>query len=186
MKYRIIAFLLALSAITTYGRQPQRGYRGFIEWSNDLTSQQNFYTNETVLYTGATTSHGSQINPMWYIGAGLTVEYCNQYETFMVPVFAHTRADFQFGKFTPFADFRLGCNLGEGGLGAYISPSIGYRFNWGRKFGMNLGLGMTVKTYNVDIYDGVYDADTGYLLIQYIGHETRAKAYFTFRLGIEF
>ena len=75
MKYRIIAFLLALSAITAYGRQPQRGYRGFIEWSNDLTSQQNLYTNETVLYTGATTSHGYQINQMRYIGAGLTVGY---------------------------------------------------------------------------------------------------------------
>ncbi len=115
---------------------------------------------------------------------GLGMERCGKLDNWIAPVFVQGRADFLFGRFTPFGDLRLGYNIAEGG-GLYISPTVGYRFNWGRKTGVNLGVGMSVAGYTAEHYEGSMTGPDSYE-IQYVGKEHHTRVYFTFRLGIDF
>lgn len=184
---------LGLMCLMSEARQPHSGYRGFLEWSNSLRSDKFGWPDlqgnivmyrQNSFYTGATTSHGYQIDPMFFIGAGLGMEKCGDLGNWIVPVFVQGRADFLFGIFTPFADVRLGYNLAEG-TGMYFSPSIGYRLNWGRKMGVNLGVGLTLAGYKAEHYEGTVVGPDDYL-IQYVGRKSHTRAYFSFRLGIDF
>lgn len=102
----------------------------------------------------------------------------------MLPFYVNARTDWKFGKFTPFGDVKLGYNL-TGGGGVFFSPSIGYRFNWGRKLGINLGVGYTLKGYKSAVYQ-VIESPDGYQIIEEIGTRNRNQSYFTVRLGIDF
>mgnify|MGYP001026846799 CR=1 FL=1 len=196
MKKPIILILAAtLLSLTATARQPHRGYRGFFEWSNSLRSENFAYVDmsgnlyfyrESTFYTGFSTSHGYQINPKFFIGAGLGMEGCtnDNIDNWVVPVFIQSRIDLQFGKFTPFGDLKLGANLSEG-IGAYISPTIGYRFNWGRKMSVNAGMGLTLAGYRVEHFEGTWTGPDSYEL-QYIGTKHHIRPYFSFRIGIDF
>ena len=192
---RTIFLLLAVIAFAhvSEARQPKRGYRGFLEWSNSVRSD-NFgiidihgnlcMERQGSFYTGFSTSHGYQINPMFFIGAGLGMERCGKLDNWVVPIFIQGRVDLKFGKFTPFGDLRLGANVAEG-AGIYISPTIGYRFNWGRKMGINLGAGLTLAGYRAEHYEGTMTDPDSYE-IQYVGTKRHIRPYFSFRLGIDF
>mgnify|MGYP001087263009 FL=1 len=191
---RIIFLLLAIIAFANAeARQPKRGYRGFLEWSSSVRSD-NFSVfdihgnlrieRQGSFYTGITTSHGYQINQMFFIGAGLGMERCGKLDNWVTPIFIQGRIDLKFGKFTPFGDLRLGANVAEG-AGIYISPTIGYRFNWGRKMGVNLGAGLTLAGYRSEHYEGTMTGPDSYE-IQYVGTKRHIRSYFSFRLGIDF
>lgn len=85
---RTIITLMAIIAIftTSLARQPQRGYRGFLDWSNSLhvehlKDNQDPWNNGgslTEFYTGFSTSHGYQFNPKFFLGAGLDYEHCSK------------------------------------------------------------------------------------------------------------
>ncbi|MDE5935207.1 MAG: hypothetical protein K2L69_04695 [Muribaculaceae bacterium] len=191
---RTIFLLLAIIAFTNAeARQPKRGYRGFLEWSSSIRSD-NFgvfdihgnlrMERQGAFYTGLTTSHGYQINPMFYIGAGLGMERCGKLDNWVAPIFIQGRIDLELGKFTPYGDLRLGANVAEG-AGIYISPTIGYRFNWGRKMGVNLGAGLSLAGYRSEHYEGTMTGPDSYE-IQYVGTKRHIRPYFSFRLGIDF
>lgn len=188
MKRIIFMTILLLTILPSYSRQPERGYRGFVEWSNSYTREKYTFFEETGSYTshyrGISTSHGFQINPTYFVGAGLSMEKYADNDSWLAPVFLQGRADLKLGKFTPFADIRLGYNTAKNG-DAYLSPTIGYRLNWGRKLGVNLGLGLTVvgyKTYNYEISEIAPDEYE----LNYTGSKHAMHAFFTFRLGIDF
>ncbi len=185
---------LLIVALNCFARQPKRGYRGFLEWSSSVRSEEiaNWTGNgfsgsyhESFFFTGASTSHGYQIDQMFFVGAGLGMEYNKTWDVWLVPLYAQGRLDLQLGKFTPYADLRLGYNLSQGG-GVYFSPTVGYRFNWGRKMGVNVGLGLSLIDYKIDKYDGTLDFDNGIYEISYIGTYHKVKPYFSFRIGIDF
>ncbi len=194
MKKYILLFLVIISwSQISEARQPIRGYRGFFEWTNSLRSENWALMDingnlemkrESTFYTGFTTSHGYQVNPIFFIGAGIGMERCGKIDNWVAPVFIHGRADLKFGKFTPFGDLRLGANLAEG-AGMYLSPTIGYRFNWGRKMGVNLGLGLSLAGYRAEHYEGTW-VDSDYYEIKYIETRHHVRPYFSFRLGIDF
>ena len=192
MKKFIFLICIALLVLPAEARQPQRGYRGFVAWSHSLRNERfgGFTENSIVIdrentfYTGRTTSHGYQINPIFFVGAGLGMERCGEWDSWIAPVFMQGRADFLFGKFTPFGDLRIGYNVANGG-GVYVSPTVGYRFNWGRKMGVNLGLGMSIAGYTSEVYEGTQTAPDSYE-IQYVGKKHGSSIYFTFRVGIDF
>lgn len=182
------AMVAGAVALAMGAREPQRGYRGFVDWSNDVTQWKVWSDEkaETFYYTGMQTSHGFQFNPHLFLGAGLGVEYCKKDGSYIVPLFLDVRTDQKFGKFTPFADLRIGCSMSEG-FGEYVSPTIGYRFNWGRKVGINVGVGATIKGYHLEMYemDPVMDSE-GYWIMKYLGKEHRTRLSFAFRVGIDF
>lgn len=180
-------------ALASEARQPERGYRGFFEWSNSVRSDNfgvldihgNLKTErQGTFYTGFTTSHGYQINPMFFVGAGLGMEHCGKLDNWVAPVFIQGRVDLKLGRFTPFGDLRLGANIAEG-AGVYISPTVGYRFNWGRRMGVNLGAGLSLAGYRAEHYEGTVTGPDSYE-IQYIGTRHHIRPYFSFRLGIDF
>ena len=140
--------------------------------------------NVTYFYTGVSTSHGYQFNPNLFLGAGLSIEYNKHSDSFIVPVFLQVRTDQKFGKFTPFGDLRLGYSCTDGG-GIYASPTIGYRFNWGRKAAINIGVGMTVKGSSYDVFD-IVTGDDGYQYMKYAGRSHQTKLMFAFRIGFDF
>ncbi len=192
---KLILIIIAFVAFfqLSEARQPARGYRGFIEWSSSVRS--NTYLKlsgtdftatyrETTFFTGATTSHGYQINPLFFIGAGIGMEKCGKTDSWLIPIFVQGRVDLKLGKFTPFGDVRLGANL-RNGAGIYFSPTVGYRFNWGRKMGINLGVGLTLAGYRADHYK-VEWVDENNLEIGYIETKHHVNPYFSFRLGIDF
>lgn len=192
---RTVIFILAVFAFAfvTEGRQPQRGYRGFLEWSGSYrTEKTGIHIDEAnlrmeregYLYSGITTSHGYQINSMFFVGAGIGLERCGKSAGWIAPVFVQGRVDLKFGKFTPFGDLRLGANLSEG-AGVYFSPTVGYRFNWGRKMGVNLGLGLELVGYKIDYYYIVL-GDDGILAPEYIRTGHSVRPYFSFRIGFDF
>ncbi|HAP29992.1 MAG TPA: hypothetical protein DCR26_07700, partial [Porphyromonadaceae bacterium] len=60
---RTVATIAAAAIITgASARQPSRGYRGFLDWSNDIRTENTGLNGEkeTLYYTGFSTSHGYQ------------------------------------------------------------------------------------------------------------------------------
>lgn len=189
----IILLTFLASTFCSEARQPREGYRGFFEWNNSMRSELfgyfgshgNLYMyRENCYYTGFSTSHGYQINPNVFVGAGLDLEYSPNYDGWIIPIFLDGRYDMEFGKFTPYADVRLGANFAEG-IGVYFSPTVGYRFNWGRKVGLNVGAGLTLAGYTVEHFEGSSVEEGGYEFI-YTGRQHRVRPYFSFRVGIDF
>lgn len=187
MRRYIVLIIAVLAMLSAQARQPGRGYRGFVEWSNSLTSEDAYgmygSRSETRFYTGASTSHGYQFNPALFVGAGLTVEGCGDTDRFIVPLFVQVRTDRAFGRFTLFGDLRFGYNMADGG-GIYLSPTVGNRFNWGRKVGINVGIGLTLRGHKVNRYD-VMPGEQG-LLIVHAGDKRSTDAMFAFRIGMDF
>lgn len=103
---------------------------------------------------------------------------------YVIPVFAEARLDARWNRFTPFFSVRLGANLAEHG-GIYFSPTVGYRFNWGRKSAINFGLGVTLYGKWWSYQDYIESPDGGHVLgpeTSYRGTVTK----FTVSLGYEF
>jgi len=186
MNRKLLVCALSLFATNAFALQPQRGYRGFLEWSNHVGDREYFgLEKKSTFFTGGSTSHGFQFNENLFVGGGLSIEkqtddYSNNW---IIPIFAEVRTDQKFGIFTPFADLRLGFSATDGG-GLFVSPSIGYRFNWGRKMGINVGIGLTVKGSRSELYESNWEGDTYYF--KYIGYTDHYNAMFNFRIGIDF
>ena len=185
MKKAFITFLLlAVVALGGMARQPERGYRGFIDWSSSIRNDDWLFGKTTSFYTGFATTHGYQFNPRLFVGAGLDYEYCSKITSSIAALFAHARTDLKFGAYTPFGEVRLGYNVAHGG-GVYFSPAIGYRFNWGRKMGINAALGMTLQGYTAEVYNIDIEPD-GWVIMEKIGNHHGCAAFFSFRVGIDF
>lgn len=187
MKRHFLIILLSALGLCAFAASPQKGYRGFVEWNNSLTREPSFSrpgTKECLYYAGVSTSHGYQINKMFFVGAGVSLENNRKLNNYIVPVFLHGRTDLVFGRFTPFGDIRLGYNLTDGG-GVYFSPSIGYRFGLGRKLGINVGVGATIRAIKTTIYE-IVTTPEGYNTLLETGSQRDGKAYFSFRLGLDF
>ena len=186
MKKTIIFILAALFISTNaFARQPQKGYRGFIDWTNDIRSESDGELRATWWYTGLSTSHGYQWNPWLFTGAGIDLQYHPGTGSGIAAVFFQGRTDLKFGKFTPFGDMRLGYSCTDGG-GVYFSPNIGYRFNWGRKMGVNIGAGITVISGKTDLYEIEYDPDMDWWDAHLVGKKNCVSTIFSFKIGIDF
>lgn len=195
MKRFLFLIATAIISISASALQPQCGYRGFVDWSNYLDIDLGFLVGEggeTKVFTGFTTSHGYQFNNWLFVGGGAGYEYNLNWKKYhhrdesryVIPVFAEARLDARWNRFTPFFSVRLGANLAEHG-GIYFSPTVGYRFNWGRKSAINFGLGVTLYGKRWSYQDYIEIPDGGLVLApetSYRGTVTK----FTVSLGYEF
>ena len=189
MERYIILILLAVltfaSSTHTHGQQPANGYRGFIDGHFDVGSESGFWGNhEAYFYYGVSTTHGRQFNPHLFVGGGMDLEYNPSFGRTIFALYAAGRTDWQFGRYTPYGDVRLGLSTSGGG-GVYFSPTVGYRFNWGRKASINVGLGLTLKSKNMESYDFTILPDGSGLLTP-LGRKHLAECLFAILLGVEF
>lgn len=192
------SFAILLTAVSLFARQPERGYRGFADWTNRIEHHKFDGWSTTPYSPGISTSHGYQFNPWLFAGAGIDYslrdgggdyyyapKHSYDLQNYFLSIFGQVRTDLQFGKFTPFADVRIGVNATSTGT-VYFSPSIGYRFNWGRKIGINVGAGYTLDAYRYEEYK-VVDTIYGYQTYIPTGKKYNYnRSSFTFRVGIDF
>jgi hypothetical protein len=175
MKTFLIAALTAATTFcSSYANEPRRGYRGFLEWDNSFCTLPYFdnstgdYKKDLQWMIGLTTTHGYQINNNLFVGAGVLFNLGVPMLDGTVATFLDLRYDRSFNKFRPYGDIRIGYSRVGYALtgkkdGVYFSPTVGHRFNWGKKFGVNVGAGVTVE-----------------------GKKGGADTFFTLRTGIEF
>lgn len=103
------------------------------------------------------TSHGFQINPYVFVGAGAGFHFMSSYETpnmdipldkrdskVDVPIFANIRANLSKGKITPFADLKGGMFVTNSG-GLYVSGSVGCRIATNTKQAVNISVGFSLE-----------------------------------------
>lgn len=194
MKKNILIIMILFSFLPALAREPQRGYRGFLEWDNSFGSKPYFEhasgqdKNDFQWIAGISTTHGFQFNRHVFLGAGVMLAYGFPSLECTLPVFLDFRYDYSFNKFRPFGDLRLGYNFTDGG-GIYFSPTIGHRFNWGRKFGVNIGAGITLRQRSKDVYrvdlvsffPNPIDFDRVYL-----GRRHYTDTFFTLKFGFDF
>lgn len=102
------------------------------------------------------TSHGYQINPYFFVGAGLGLHFFPSYETsgmsdipldtrdskVDIPVFANVRGTFMKTKFVPFIDAKAGTYVNNNG-GLYYNVSIGLRIAVNKKQAVDIAVGYT-------------------------------------------
>lgn len=192
----ILLLLLCVSQAGAEGRDPQRGYRGFVDSENFIFPDLGFLAGgggDSDFWTGFSTVHGYQLNPQLFVGGGMSFVWMlndqddreDKGRLMYMPLFADVRTDLRFGRFTPFADLRMGCNLLR--HGAFSGAlTVGYRFNWGRRVAINLALGVNLRGIRHEDYDSGWNDEVG-LWSRPTGHySTGYEVKPVIRLGIEF
>jgi hypothetical protein len=111
---------------------------------------------------------------------------------FMVlPLFLDVRGYYPMGKIVPFVMFRVGYSFnltdGFGGMGLYMNPAIGAKFNLSDKLGLTVSLGYSMQSYGGIPMEGGYGfwyynekKDISHL------YEAKSAGGFTLKLGVEF
>ena len=198
MKHFLIIITIAISSVAAWAVQPVRGYRGFVDSSNFLDINIGFIAGnpgDSHVCTGFTTSHGYQFNRWLYVGGGTgfiynlnwkspVLGYHNDKSRYVIPVFAEVRLDARWNRFTPYFSAQIGGNVAERG-GIYFSPTVGYRFNWGRKSAINLGLGATIYGNTASYSEHTCLPDGSHIDVEKSRRSGNAVT-FTARLGFEF
>jgi len=123
------------------------GYRGFVDLNYSLGVGD--FGADRIEFT---TSHGYQVNEIFYIGAGAGFNYYFDGEIASVPIFANPRVDFPTGNICPFIDMKIGYTVSEYIKGFYFVPSAGVRFGLQNGTGINIGVGYTLQKVKVDNY----------------------------------
>lgn len=140
-----LALILGLSVgVFAQDYSVKQGYKGFFEVG--YTQGLRGYTFQIFEYNSnkieLSTTHGIQLNPYIFVGAGVGFE-CHISSLFCaVPLFADVRVSPLKGNLTPYIELKGGMSLGSI-QGAYISPSIGCRFGLTRRVGLYVGAGYT-------------------------------------------
>ena len=160
MKKYLLSITAALVFLfPTHADELERGYRGFLDWDTDFFfSEYNSYTpsgyehhKEIEADLGVITSHGFQFNKHFFLGGGLGYEIStDSYRHTRIPVFVHGRTDWTLKGFPVYADLRIGAMLsgGETDRGLFVSPTVGYRWDWGKSICANFGVGVIMHCVN--------------------------------------
>lgn len=143
-----------------------KGYRGFLDLG---------YTTGDDGCIQFTTSHGYQLNPYFFFGAGTGVSYFTDSKSALIPVFADLRGNFTNGQIVPFIGLRIGYAIDVtsdyGGNGFYCNPFVGVKYMLGKQSAVNfsLGYGSQARRYS------------------FRGHSSsKSIDGFNFKIGIEF
>lgn len=193
----LICGLLICAVASAQMLDPQRGYRGFVESESYFFPDLSFMSGEgggsSDFWTGVSTSHGYQLNPHLYVGAGMSCVWIlsdrdNYHSTAKVkylPLYANLRTDLRFGEFTPFADLRMGWNmLHNGSFSGALT--LGYRINWGKPVSLNIAIGVNMRGYREKDYDSGWNEEEGPWSRPNGKYRTGNDVLPTIRLGVEF
>lgn len=128
-----------------------QGYRGFADFSYTLGVGDWGKNHDRI---GILTSHGYQIAPQFYAGAGVGFNYYfnGHDELCSLPVFAHFRSDILNNEITPYVELKVGYSLLDI-KGVYINPSVGCRFELNDDIGLNVGIGYTMQQSDYYVKD---------------------------------
>lgn len=152
-----------------------RGYQGYVDIGQSYELGGDFSSANTEVLT----SHGFRFNPYFYLGGGLGFIFNSETEDVYVPFYVNVRADLLNKRISPFFDFKLGYTVNNDG-GAFVSPAIGVKFNFGRRVALNLALDYTYHhVENIEYYS--YSSGNNYLYNKSYDFNNLG-----FRIGLEF
>lgn len=110
------------------------------------------------------TSHGYQINPYVFLGAGMGFHFMPEYKTpdmqipldirdskVDIPIFANAHVNFMKTKFCPFLDIKGGTYVTNNG-GLYLNGSAGLRIATNEKQAINISLGYTLENLEFETF----------------------------------
>lgn len=108
--------------------------------------------------------NGYRFNPYISLGGGTGLRYgSNDYfDNVYLPIFADFRVNFINRKVTPYASVQLGTafNLSDEDDDepqVFLNPTIGVKFNFTKRMGLNLGIGLDLQTIsNYNYYSNSY------------------------------
>ncbi len=196
----VIILMMAIFPAKIFGEEIRKGYRGFVDATFNATSYKvasHYYFSQTdglvitgvdrqgFVSAGIATSHGYQFNPHLFVGLGLSAEYSQIYNAVMLGSFIHLRTDQTFGRFTPYAELRTGLKTDSDGA-FFLTPELGYRFNFGHKTNLNVGIGLSLQ-YRPDRTSVTSYGNNGdYFRYLVVEKPPVFKPYFDFKVGIDF
>lgn len=133
----------------SYGWNRAPRYRGFVGHSfmlgvGDIRND----------WVSICTSHGVQINPGLFVGAGVGVNCWLIPLGVYVPIFMHLRGDWHkkvHKNVSPYVDAKVGYNIASVGS-VFCNPSVGYHFYFGHSnVGLSAGVGYVVLASKDDL-----------------------------------
>ena len=165
-----IAILLAATmafAINSNAQSMQSGYQGHVEAGYSVGIGDYDFGRFEV-----NTTHGYQVNPYIFLGAGTGLHFMSSYKTgdmeipldvrdskVDIPVFANFRSNFTKGKISPFFDIKGGTFVTNNG-GLYVVASLGVRYALNSKQGLSLSVGYAAEKLEFETFErfnGRYD-----------------------------
>lgn len=164
MKKFLLILILSVATLQPISAQ---SYRGFA----DIEAGYIFDQADKPVLIGVTTTHGVQLAPKFFIGAGSGILIDSN--EFYIPLYADFRFDFFNGKkISPFIDLKAGYTLlginsnGTGaGAGLYLNPTVGFRIRLTERMGINIGLAYSLLKsveYEYDRWDmKIYSGELG-------------------------
>ncbi len=191
MRKVILLFALLLSAIGSNAQNTAKNcYRGYVDAGYSVGIGDYDFGRFEV-----NTSHGYQINPYLFIGAGTGLHFMASYKTkdmdipldvrdskVDIPVFANIRCNFLKKKVSPFVDVKGGTYVTNSG-GLYVNASAGCRFSINEKQAINLSVGYTTEKLQFETFDR-FTSHTSMDYTRYTTlYDTEA---ITVKLGFEF
>ena len=145
----ILVVLLLCSVVAnaqsdeSYGWEQAPRYRGFIG-EGLVIGTGDYSQNRNYIYT----SHGMELSPGFFLGAGVEATYWWGLEEWNFPVFVDTRIEFHKSmrkNFSPYIAAKVGYSLGNID-GLYIAPQVGCHFYFGHsKVGISAAVGYTYQ-----------------------------------------
>ena len=157
MKKLLILTFMACICASTFAQSEFRdrhmAYKGFA----DIGLGSAFIDEESSVSFKLTTSHGIQINPYLFAGAGVGVDLSSSSgsdgATVIAPIFGHVRANFLNRSISPYFDFKGGGTVGDF-KGGYVEPSIGVSMPVTNKFAIDFAFAYTLYTHKEEYEDG--------------------------------
>ena len=133
---------VALFATTAFA-QDAKSYRGFTDLSYSLGVGDD--SEDFDRYTLSTT-HGYQLDDLFFVGAGVSIEYVRNLAVALVPIYADVRMDLPLRgrSIKPYVDAKIGYAAGEVD-GFYFAPTVGIRVPVKFVKAMNFGFGYKLQ-----------------------------------------
>lgn len=161
MKKLLLTLVMALITLGLSAQDFSQGYRGYADLGYTIgVGDYDFGRFEI------STTHGYQVCPYFFVGAGVGFHFMQKYETkgmgdyaldtrdsnVGIPLYADFRGMLSKHKFGPFLDLKLGHFLTNGD-GFYASLSAGVRMKTVGKQAVNLSVGYTFEKLKYATFD---------------------------------
>lgn len=156
---KLLLFLLVMVGAIGCRAQQTAGYRGGADLGYTIgVGDYDFGRFEI------STTQGYQVNPYFFVGAGLGFHFMESYHTkdmlvplderkakVSIPLFADFRGTFSKRKFAPFVDLKLGYFVTNND-GFYGNIAVGCRMMTKGKHGVNLSIGYTYENLEFETF----------------------------------
>ena len=160
MKKFLLALCVILAGISANAQDFNRGYRGYADLGYTIGVGDYEFGRFEI-----STTHGYQVNPYFFVGAGVGFHFMSKYETkgmeipldvrdskVSIPLYVDFRGTFMKTKFAPFVDVKLGHFLTNHD-GFYANASAGVRMKTVGKQAVSLSIGYTFEKLEFETFE---------------------------------